>query len=326
MAQRIEDVLGFRGIEPAEMARAAKPGTPRRSTTTVAFDHLKKRIANKTYFQPGTGPFPVPGVEDVRFYVLGPPRSAEQLHKSAVNKSDDVFEMGTGSLSMAESMLAALDTHGVRTGTDAEIGQPFEKIYRVAAKVAAIAKMRAAIEYDQPTAAWRQIEDDWLTTGEQIALALDEDTNNTSLVLAFEFVKTGEVLLFVGDAQLGNWYSWDEYKWRARTTQGEMEKVTATDLLRRAIFYKVGHHGSHNATLREKGVERMTSSNLVAMIPVDVNVAHNIKGWMRMPLPSLCERLREKCACFIQLDEADKAHGKLGGRVQATKLFVDYFV
>jgi len=327
MAKRIEDVLGFRGIDSQNLSLAQK-GQARQNATSVAFDHLKERIPEKTYFQPGTGPFPLPGVDDVRFYVLGPPRSAEQLQKSAVTKSDDVFGLGGGALSMADSFLAALKTHGVETGATSEGGQPFERGYRQPPRATSVRALRATIQYDDPQQAWRQIEEDWLATGEQIALALDDATNNTSLVLAFEFITTGEVLLFVGDAQLGNWYSWDDYTWRSRATQGETEKVTAADLLRRAIFYKVGHHGSHNATLRQKGVERMTSSNLVAMIPVDINVAHNIKGWMRMPLESLIKRLSEKCACVIQLDEAEKVQGALNGRVQVspTKLFVDYFV
>jgi hypothetical protein len=44
--------------------------------------------------------------------------------------------------------------------------------------------------------------------------------------------------------------------------------MTGPDLLKRAIFYKVGHHGSHNATLKEKGLEEMERLR-VAMIPVD---------------------------------------------------------
>jgi hypothetical protein len=42
----------------------------------------------------------------------------------------------------------------------------------------------------------------------RLALQLDSDTNNTSLVLAFELGKSGRVLLFPGDAQVGNWLSW----------------------------------------------------------------------------------------------------------------------
>ena len=55
---------------------------------------------------------------------------------------------------------------------------------------------------------------------------------------------------------------------------GEPTKVTSSALLARTVLYKVGHHASHNATLREKGLELMQSDELVAMIPVDEEQAH----------------------------------------------------
>jgi hypothetical protein len=59
----------------------------------------------------------------------------------------------------------------------------------------------------------------------------------------------------------------------------------------RTVFYKVGHHGSHNATLQAKGLELMTSGDLVAFIPVDEAMARQ-KGWNQMPLPSLVKALK----------------------------------
>jgi hypothetical protein len=79
--------------------------------------------------------------------------------------------------------------------------------------------------------------------------------------------------------------------------------VTAESLLERTIFYKVGHHGSHNATLREKGLERMRNRHLAAVIPVDTKVAHDVKGWKEMPLPAIRTRLEEKCAIIFQSDQ-----------------------
>ncbi len=55
----------------------------------------------------------------------------------------------------------------------------------------------------------------------------------------------------------------------------------------------MGHHGSHNATLREKGLELMTSDSLTAMIPVNRASAKKMK-W-DMPFPSLFGRLEERC-------------------------------
>lgn len=93
-------------------------------------------------------------------------------------------------------------------------------------------------------------------------------------------------------AQVGNWLSWHDQTWTVKS--GDRERtMTATDLLNRTVFYKVGHHGSHNATLREKGLELMTSPNLHAMIPVEVEMAQK-KGWLEMPLDVLVARLKEK--------------------------------
>ena len=140
---------------------------------------------------------------------------------------------------------------------------------------------------------WRRIDDDWLEVAGPLALRLDSDTNNTSLVLAVELVESGKVLLFPGDAQVGNWLSWEKLSWSVPGGRGESVTVTAADLLRRIVLYKVGHHGSHNATLREKGLELMNGTELTAMIPVDEAAARN-KGWTRMPFLPLLKRLEEK--------------------------------
>jgi hypothetical protein len=66
-----------------------------------------------------------------------------------------------------------------------------------------------------------------------IARTLDSAMNNTSLILLFEIGQT--CLLFPGDAQWENW--------RYALSQPRFQK-----LLKRVSIYKVGHHGSLNAT------------------------------------------------------------------------------
>src|SRR6185295_16271734 len=123
---------------------------------------------------------------------------------------------------------------------------------------------------------WRRIDGEWLAGSPELALQLDSLTNNTSLVLAIELPAGGgsdrDVLLFAADAQVGNWLSWQDLKW---TVDGK--EVTGPDLLKRTILYKVGHHGSHNATLKEKGLEEMERLR-VALIPVNQEMAGK-KGW-----------------------------------------------
>lgn len=88
-----------------------------------------------------------------------------------------------------------------------------------------------------------------------IVTALDKAMNNTSVILLFE--AGSKKLLFPGDAQLENWTYALGQKW-------------VTDLLADVDLYKVGHHGSLNATpksmwnaftkrSKKRGAGRLTS-------------------------------------------------------------------
>ncbi len=149
-----------------------------------------------------------------------------------------------------------------------------------------------------PDLSWRRIDDSWLSAADNLALQLDSDTNNTSLALAIELSPGGKVLLFPGDAQVGNWLSWHGANLRWPNPGDPQSPLTAADLLRRTALYKVGHHGSHNATLRDRGLELMERPDLVALLPVDEAMAHRPKGrnplgW-DMPFAPLLDRLRHK--------------------------------
>jgi len=71
----------------------------------------------------------------------------------------------------------------------------------------------------------------------QIVRTLDDQMNNTSLILLFEVF--GKKLLFPGDAQIENW-SW--------ALQDAPNAKATRSLLGGVDVYKVGHHGSLNAT------------------------------------------------------------------------------
>ena len=151
--------------------------------------------------------------------------------------------------------------------------------------------------------AWRRIDTDWLAAAGQFALNVDGLANNSSLVLAIELAPEGRVLLFAADAQMGNWLSWFgkvEYpggEHRGKDMVWTLEngrKVDAKDLLARTVLYKVGHHGSHNATLKRGGLEAMASrwpDEFVAMLPVDENLARNHTTYGEMPLTSIVGEL-----------------------------------
>ncbi len=77
-----------------------------------------------------------------------------------------------------------------------------------------------------------------------MADALDGTLNNQSLVILFTC--QGKKLLFVGDAQWGNWSYWLYGKKVTGADPGITKN--AKEILGSIDFYKVGHHGSTNAT------------------------------------------------------------------------------
>jgi hypothetical protein len=113
---------------------------------------------------------------------------------------------------------------------------------------------------------WRRIDNDWLQLGENLALQQVSTVNNTSLVMAIELVESGKVLLFCGDAEEESWETW------------ENENVDLDKLLANTVLYKVGHHGSINATDQTMLKTKMTNKELVAVIPVDMKRAED-KKW-----------------------------------------------
>ena len=71
----------------------------------------------------------------------------------------------------------------------------------------------------------------------ELVRILDKAMNNTSVILLFEIA--GRAFLFPGDAQIENWL------YALKHAHDRDEKLA---LLRRVELYKVGHHGSLNAT------------------------------------------------------------------------------
>lgn len=249
-------------------------------TTGKALDWVKGREAPVRFLAPG-GQLAALGVH---VYVLGPPHDRAMIKRSDPSKRhSEVYELAgdagpdLGFLAAAESL----------DGDDEPGRQPFVAWYRCSEEEARREQLFKE-RYFAPGEAWRRIEHDWLGAAGRLALQLDSDTNNTSLVLAFELSEGGPVLLFPGDAQVGNWLSWESLQWAGDGGA----TVSSDDLLARTVLYKVAHHASHNATLREKGLELMTSPALTAMIPVNRVMAKK-KQW-NMPFPSLYSRLAEK--------------------------------
>lgn len=257
------------------------------------------------YHEPGAGPLSLPGVNGVNVYVLGPPRDQKLL--GVMQRASEMYGLDSARASrMARALMLGIGA-GSDVGAededwdspfDPEIGEDLQEALNraksppVETESSAVALLRDRYLGSDPTRieatlldrTWRRIDADWLSASADLAMQLDQRTNNTSLVLAFEFAESKHVLLFAADAQVGNWLSWQDLKW------GEKGETTGPDLLKRTVYYKVGHHGSHNATLREKGLELMTSPDLSAFIPVNAEDAQKVR-WGQMPFKDILARL-----------------------------------
>jgi glyoxylase-like metal-dependent hydrolase (beta-lactamase superfamily II) len=291
------------GLAATDVAGGALGAAPR--TTAEALQYLKNRKEAKHYLEPGST-IQLPRLRDVRAYVLGPPRDESMLKKSRPSKrTPETYAHDEAALTLGASFFAAVDRAAsggaiCPLSRDA-LAYPFDTFYRLEGPALESHAFYHANYLSSPP--WRRIDHDWLGTTTDLALALDSDTNNTSLVLAFELGEDGDVLLFPADAQIGNWLSWKDLSFDLRSERAR-RKVSAQDLLARTRLYKVGHHASHNATLREHGLEKMTHDGLMAMIPVDFRMAER-QGWA-MPFAPLLERLHEKCrGRVLRLDDGE---------------------
>ncbi len=324
MLDQAGQVLSFFGIDPHDKPSPDGLGVAGGGgdKTRAALDYIRSK--NPEYRNPGeVKDFPdLPGV---RIFVLGPPKDLAQLHKSApTSKGKEAYEeekalVGAFIGATERAFFAAagdFPVKGLSVETAQELSEdgvramPFDRTFQVnpeAAKQHPFFREHYPASGDIDKDAWRRADTEWAGAAAEFALKLDSDTNNTSLALAFE-LPSGDVLLFPGDAQVGNWESWhadSQGNQRVFDVKGpEPRKVTAEQLLKRTVLYKVGHHGSHNATLRDKGLELMTDSRLVALVPVDEYVSHVTKGWDKMPFDPLMHRLLEKTnGRVVQVDE-----------------------
>ena len=288
------------GVQLAECLMAFSGGVGAAGKTKEALDWVKGHADKTRYCRPGDL-LTLPGVSSARVYVLGPPEDETLLHRSAPSrKSPETY------LASAEEQLGFL----LAGEAGAETAQPFDRPFRVEREEARSDEFfQKHYGFGDAAESWRRIDTDWLGAAGPLALQLDSDTNNTSLAIAVELLPSGKVLLFPGDAQVGNWLSWQNLSWSPAEGNGGA-KVTVNDLFKRTVLYKVGHHGSHNATLREKGLELMTGGELTALVPVIERFANEKKHWP-MPWPDLFKRLRAVTGGRVMC--ADQANGTAHG-------------
>ena len=126
------------------------------------------------------------------------------------------------------------------------------------------------------------------------ASILERSVNNTSLFLVLDV--RGTRLVFPGDAQEGAW-------------QHVLRDQDKAALLRDAVFYKIGHHGSHNATPKAF-IDDLWRDGNVAMLPWGL-----VERWEdSIPKRKLLDALAEHNHTVIRADAPVERPGQV--RVQ----------
>lgn len=166
---------------------------------------------------------------------------------------------------------------------------------------------------------------------------LERVLNNQSLVVLFGW--KGKSLLFAGDAQGGNWEYWlyDDGVPASDPTTLTMS-ADGKKILAEIDFYKVGHHGSTNAT-PIPAIEAM-GSDFVSMCSVQKDSYGSEKDKSEVPRIPLLEALAQKSA-LVRSDQFPVLEGgkvtvqaavpndipiPKTGRFEVGCCFVDYFL
>lgn len=341
--QRLDSLLSLElGVDDASQFSAAA-ADPSRSSNKQSMKLVKDRARNGIRYISPHDEILVPSrALGVRVFALGPPRDPD-LIADEDPAHGEAFPEPASLAERISFMAAAQSPHGATGGPFAPRhglaeaaafarnpdGSPsfFEAHYGrrpVPDSMGSPVRSRrprttAAERTDAETpdraevpdaAAFRRINDEWLRSAEDLALALNRGINNTSLVLAFELQRSRKVLLFTADAQRGNWLSWTAGAWKDGT-----EAVTARDLLARTVLYKVGHHGSHNATLhgtREDDYPNLAwmgqgpfGREFAAMIPAVPAWAYRQQPVWAHPLPAIKSALEVKAAGRVFQTDTD---------------------
>jgi hypothetical protein len=282
---------------------------PTRSNNKRSMQVFKSKVEKEKvkYIQPHESPLKIPRVDQLRVFALGPPRDMAMLSDTDP-QGHEAFPL-TGTALRNDFATAVLEKSDPEQ-SDSPFASRYSLPWEMAKK-----DPRFYSYFGSPTPkeasenSWRKIDYDSLNAAEQFALAMGNDTNNASLVLAFELGEGGKVLLFAADAQRGNWLSWDDADW----TDGE-KKISAKDLLARTVLYKVGHHGSHNATLSGKiddtypNLDWMArgkhANEFTAMITAVRAWAETQKGWDH-PQKAIKDALLQKAAGRVFQTDTD---------------------
>ena len=270
---------------------AAATGKKKGGSNAIALDMLKKHLGdngkNVRYYAADDDPELPTELKGLKARILGPPPRKAKAFLSLMD-----LKKGVGQY---------LDSMDNDEGSKGIHPFSYEWNARIADYPAKDLRDRD-INYQQFADAVNSSQPDMLIAA---AVRIENFLNNQSLVVLFEFEE--KKLLFAGDAQGGNW----EY-WLFNTSEPVADPTKAGDLVEQSKellqtidFYKVGHHGSTNATpiqAIEAAIGRpKTGNGFVSMCSTEDGVYGNPDKDTEVPRTLLMDVIR-KGSCLIRSD------------------------
>jgi len=211
--------------------------------------------------------FNTPQLPGVTIHVLGPSRDPEIIRELDPPAGQSYLKL-------------------METGQDSSTGspRPFGEGWEVS--TAEYALKHSELANELPLADQEVVHNAGGGLHTAVATVLDKALNGTSLMLVFQIGTA--TLLFPGDAQWGTW----------RTA---LESPDLRSLLAATTFYKVGHHGSHNATPVEF-VDKVLGKDFWGMVSTNT-----VASWPKIPKKELLDKLAEKPGRVARSDQPQDA-------------------
>jgi beta-lactamase superfamily II metal-dependent hydrolase len=283
-AQQALDMLSdATGIDFNAAAKGGKKGGSNATALDLLKNHLGDNGKNVRYYAAGDKPELPPELKGLSAEILGPPPQHAQVFMKLTDLKKGVgqyLDSTTGSDNGAK----AIHPFGPQWCADPHYDYPSQDVRGF------------NIDYQQVVNYVDNAQPDMLAAA---AAKIDTFLNNQSLVVLFKFADKN--LLFVGDAQAGNWEHWlydIDAPINDPTKAGSLTEASQ-QILRTIDFYKMGHHGSTNATpiaVVEALGKDHSAGGFVAMCSTEGKVYGNPDKGTEVPRDPLMKALGDECA------------------------------
>jgi len=285
----LQNATGFDHTEFAAKGSAASATTPGKGggTNAKSLEFLKSGLGlEPQYYVKGDKPKLPKVLKDAGLtaQILGPPPADAVDFMKLMDLKKGVGQyLGEADAGSATTF----DPFGTSWYAQASDYPPsaFRELTRES-KDAPSAFMEAAIQAAQPNLLFTA------------AKTLDNFLNNQSLVVFFTF--EGKRLLFAGDAQGGNWEYWMYGGTPEKAPSVDKIDKNSVSILSHLDFYKVGHHGSTNAT-PVSAVETM-GGNFASMCSTQEDSFGSVENESEVPRGPLLDALAKK-STIVRSDE-----------------------